>query len=97
MQMTNTFSCYCDAQSSDRGFIEQCNHLPGVIGGEFERLQSVLAKLSAYRSTSRFSLNTSYGWKPKCGPFTGVDRGTEVEGGLLIVLPEVDSGGVDGE
>jgi hypothetical protein len=27
----------------------------------------------------------------------GVGKGIELEGGLLIVLPEVDSGGVDGE
>lgn len=27
----------------------------------------------------------------------GVDRCIELDGGLLIVLPEVDSGGVDGE
>ncbi len=72
-------------------------HLPGVIGGESERLQSPFAKLSAHGSASRHSLTTSYGWNPKYGPSTGVGRGIELEGGLLIVLPEVDSGGVDGE
>lgn len=56
-----------------------------------------MAKLSAYISASQLSLITSYGWKPKHGPLRGVDRAMEVEGGLLIVLPEVDSGGVDGE
>lgn len=30
-------------------------------------------------------------------PLTGTGREIELDGGLLIVLPEVDSGGVDGE
>lgn len=74
----------------------KCNDLPGVIGGETERLQSTFAKLSAYMSASRPSFTTSYGWKPKYGPLIGVGRVMELAGGLLMVLPDVDKGGVDG-
>ena len=71
--------------------------LPGVMGGESVRFNAPFATLSAYKLASWPYLTTSYGWKPKHGPSMGVGRGIELDGGLLIVLPEVDSGGVDGE
>lgn len=42
-------------------------------------------------------LATSHAWKPKSVPLVGVVRAIELEGGLLFALPELDSGGVDGE
>lgn len=69
----------------------------GVIGGESERDQSGLARISVCTSVSHPSLTPSTFSKEKKVSVRGVCRVPLAEGGLLILLPEADKGGVDGK
>jgi hypothetical protein len=68
----------------------------GVIAGEAERCQSMLAKISACTSLSQPSLTPSTLSKVKKLSLIGVWRVPVLDGGLLTELPEVDRGGVVG-
>jgi len=72
------------------------NTATGVIWGEFDRVQSGLARISICTSFSHPSLTPSTFSDGKKEPFTGVWSTPQVDGGLLMVLPDVDRGGVVG-
>lgn len=63
------------------------------MGGVFERDQSAFAKISEWTSPSQPSFTPSTFSKLKKPSLTGVCRTSLVDGGLLIVLPGVESGG----
>lgn len=69
----------------------------GVNGGEVERDQSKLASISVCTSPWHPSFTPSILSRGKKPPFTGVGSRPQLDGGLLVVLPDVDSGGVDGK
>jgi len=68
----------------------------GLIGGDADRVQSPPARISENTSSSQpcFTPSNPSPWKN--APFTGVGKMSQVEGGLLIALPDDDSGGVAG-
>lgn len=70
--------------------------VPGVNVGEQDRVQSPPARISLCTSPSHPSLTPSMLSSPVCAPVTGVGNIPHVDGGLLALLPETESGGVDG-
>jgi hypothetical protein len=74
-------------------------HLPGVIGGDPNRFQSPLVRFSDRTSPSQPSFTPSKNSRPNILPLplTGVGSIPQLDGGLLIELPDVESGGVDGK
>ena len=73
-----------------------CQNVPGVKGGEQHRVQSPPARISLCTSPSHPSFTPIILSSPRNEPVTGVGRIPQVEGGLLLVLPDEDNGGVDG-
>jgi hypothetical protein len=69
----------------------------GVIGGESDRVQSALARISVWTSPSQPSLTPSTFSKAKKVSEIGVCCAPLVDGGLLMELPEAESGGVEGK
>jgi len=69
-------------------------NLPGVIGGDAQLDQSRLGKLSSELSVLQFSLFSTPS-NPENMGFSGVWSMSQLPG-LLITLPEDESGGVDG-
>jgi len=70
--------------------------IPGVNGGEQHRVQSPPARISLCTSPSQPSFTPFILSRPMYEPVTGVGNTPQVEGGLLVALPDEDSGGVDG-
>lgn len=72
------------------------HYVPGVNGGEPQRVQSPPARISVCTSPSHPSFTPSrlsMGSRPA---ETGVGRISHVDGGLLTVLADTERGGVDG-
>lgn len=59
-------------------------------------MKSAPARISDCTSLSHPSFTPSMFSRPKKSPWTGVGNTPQVDGGLLMALPEVDSGGVEG-
>lgn len=69
----------------------------GVMGGESQRDQSGLARISVCTSVSQPSLTPSTFSKAKKQSLIGVCRVPLADGGLLMELPDDDKGGVEGK
>lgn len=68
------------------------------MGGEVaDRVQSALAKSSAWTSLSQPSFTPSTFSNEKKQSLIGVCKVPLLDGGLLIELPAVESGGVEGK
>ena len=69
--------------------------LPGVIGGEVDLKSQPAARISEKTSSSHpcFTPSIPSAWKK---PLTGVGRYSQVDGGLLMLLPDDERGGVAG-
>lgn len=67
------------------------------MGGESVRAHSGLARISVWTSVSQPSLTPSTFSKEKKPSLMGVCRVPLADGGLLMVLPEEDNGGVEGK
>lgn len=80
-----------------KAIVISCFDSPGVNGGEFDRAQSQFARSSDSTSPSHPSFTPSMLSRRKYPPFTGVCSTPQLDGGLLIVLPDVDRGGVAGK
>lgn len=85
-----------DYDRSEFGSPNKIYHLPGVRGGEQQRVQSPPARISDCTSPSQPSFTPSMFSRAKKGPATGVGRTSQVDGGLLMVLPDTERGGVEG-
>jgi hypothetical protein len=72
------------------------NDVPGVIGGEADRQSTPAARISEKTSPSQPCFTPSIPSIGKKAPFTGVGKKSHVEGGLLMMLPDEDRGGVAG-
>lgn len=70
--------------------------IPGVKGDEQRRVQSPPARISLCTSPSHPSFTPSMLSRPRYIPVTGVGKTRQLDGGLLVALPEKESGGVDG-
>lgn len=68
----------------------------GVKGVEHGRKISPPARISFFTSPSQPSFTPSIIAEPMYDPVTGVGSIAQVEGGLLLALPDTDKGGVDG-
>lgn len=68
----------------------------GVIGGEADRQSALAAKISEKTSPSQpcFTPSIPSLWKKRA--LTGVGKTSQVDGGLLMLLPDEDRGGVAG-
>lgn len=71
-------------------------NIPGVKGGEQHRVHSPPARISDCTSPSQPFLTPSIFSRAKNGPLKGVGTGPQLDGGLLTLLPDTDSGGVEG-
>ena len=83
----------------DRSELRVSNRMynsPGVRGGEQQRVQSPPARISDCTSPSQPSFTPSMFSRAKKGPVTGVGRTPQVDGGLLMALPDTERGGVEG-
>lgn len=76
--------------------VKLVSDLPGVKGGEYDRVQSPPARISLFTSPSQPSFTPSMFSSVKNGPDTGVGSMLHVDGGLLMELPDTDNGGVEG-
>jgi hypothetical protein len=68
----------------------------GVMGGDADRVQSPPARISENTSSSQPILTPSRPSPWKNVLFTGVGRNSQLDGGLLMALPDDDNGGVAG-
>jgi hypothetical protein len=67
----------------------------GVIGGDADRQSAPAARISENTSSSQPCFTPSMP-SPGKNAFNGVGKKSHVDGGLLTLLPEDDSGGVAG-
>ena len=97
-KIRRAYTTICDTREycgvgSDKEFVQEVN-VPGVRGGDPQRVQSPPARISDFTSPSHPSFTPSIFSVPKNVLLTGV--GSNPLGGLLIALPETERGGVDG-
>jgi len=79
------------AETNSRGG----GNVPGVRGGEAQLDQSSTGNFSVFSSSSQAALGPSKPSRPENMGFSGVASMSQLPG-LLMTLPDVDRGGVEG-